>query len=182
MAKPPPLDAALRAKFAAAREADAAAELNEPRARHAYFDDRHGRVVVELKSGDAFAFQPELVPELAGLAPDELAAVQPSPDGEGLYWHGHDVHLETAGVLAAMLGPAMFRAFAAAGGRATSERKAAAARANGAKGGRPRKDAVHRYRPDPGFGILKVAEVRQPRPDGDPGGPPSRPADGTGAE
>lgn len=182
MAKPPPLDAALRARFAAAREADADAELNEPRAKHAYYDDRRGRIVVELKSGDAFAFQPELVPELAGVAPDELAAVQPSPDGEGLYWDDLDVHLETAGVLAAMLGPAMFRAFAAAGGRATSERKAAAARANGAKGGRPRKDGVHRYQPDPHFGILKVAEVRQPRPGDEPGTPPAQPSAGPEAE
>jgi len=163
MAKPPPLNDALRAKFAAARKADAEADATEPRARRAWYDIRNERIVVELKSGDAFAFRPDAYPELAGRTDDELDAVTPSPDGEGLYWEALDVHLETAGVLANLLGPAMFRAFASIGGRATSERKAAAARANGARGGRPRKQPLE-YRPDPNFGVMKVAEVRQPFP------------------
>jgi hypothetical protein len=60
----------------------------------------------------------------------------------------------------------MFRAFASVGGKARTERKAAAARANGAKGGRPRKQPSQlpegfRYNLDPNFGMMKVAEVRQ---------------------
>jgi hypothetical protein len=139
MAKqPPPLDNALRAQFAAAREADRIADLTEPRARDAFYDESTGRIVVELKLGGAFAFPPAMFPELQDRTPQELARVEPSPSGEGLHWDEIDVHIETAGVLVALLGPSMFRAFASVGGKTRTERKAAAARANGAKGGRPR--------------------------------------------
>jgi len=136
--RPPPLDDALRAQFAAAREADALADLTEPRAREVFYDERTGRIVVELKLGGAFAFPPDMYPELAARTPQELARVESSPSGEGLCWDEIDVHIETAGVLVDLLGPSMFRAFASVGGKSRSERKAAAARANGARGGRPR--------------------------------------------
>jgi Protein of unknown function (DUF2442) len=163
-----------------AREADRIADLTEPRARDAYYDIRTGRIVVELKTGGAFAFPPSLLPELRDRAPADLARVQVSPSGEGIYWDELDLHIETAGVLVEMLGPSMFRAFASVGGRARTERKAAAARANGAKGGRPRKqpDQGVRYRPDPNLGVMKVAEVyHPPRPRTNPGAS-SHPASG----
>jgi hypothetical protein len=103
-----------------------------------FYDDRTGRIVVELKLGGAFAFPPAMYPELVDRTPQELARVEPSPSGEGLCWDEIDVHIETAGVLVDLLGPSMFRAFASVGGKTRSERKAAAARANGARGGRPR--------------------------------------------
>ncbi|HEU4885908.1 MAG TPA: DUF2442 domain-containing protein [Longimicrobium sp.] len=139
MAELPPLDDAMRARFAAAREADRIADLTEPRARDAYYDPATGRIVVELKLGGAFAFAPEMYSELAGRSPAQLAAVQPAVGGEGLEWEDLDVHIAVAGVLVRMLGPALPRAFAQKGGSSTSEAKAAAARANGARGGRPRK-------------------------------------------
>lgn len=163
MAEIPPLDDALRARFAAAREAERTADLTEPRAREAYYDAGTGRIVVELKLGGAFAFPVQLYPELAGRSPEQLAAVQPAFGGEALEWEDIDVHIGVAGVLVRMLGPALPRAFAQRGGASTSDRKAAAARANGARGGRPRKQPGE-YRPDPNFGVMKVAEVRQPLP------------------
>jgi hypothetical protein len=165
MGKVPPLDDAMRARFAAAREAERQADLTEPRAREAYYDAGTGRIVVELKLGGAFAFKPDLYRELAGRSAAELAQVQPCFGGEALEWEELDVHIGIAGVLVKLLGPAMTRAFAQKGGASTSERKAAAARANGARGGRPRK------RPEPGwpavqpgYGVIHAREQRVDQP------------------
>jgi hypothetical protein len=168
MTEPRLSEAELLRQIEAARESDRIADLTEPRAREVFYDESTGRIVVELKLGCSFAFPPSMYPELEGRTPQELARVEPSPSGEGLHWDEIDVHLSTASVLVAILGPSMFRAFASVGGRATSERKAAAARANGARGGRPRKQPPpspepegFRYRPNPSSGLMQLAEVRQ---------------------
>ncbi len=165
MDEPQLSDEELLAQFHAAVAADAAADRTEPRAKEVFYDPLRGRIVVELRTGGAFAFPPALYPELAGRTPDELARVQASPSGEGLCWDDLDVHLETAGVLVRMLGPSMSRAFAARGGRSTSERKAAAARENGRRGGRPRRGG---YAAPPGYGNLSLREApREPEDDGE---------------
>lgn len=160
MAKqPPPLDGALRAKFAAAREADAEADSTEPRARDAWYSPIDGLVHVSLKNGTRFSFPPSFLPELEGATEHDLMRIEVSPSGDAIYLDELDEHVATAGILVKMLGPSMFRAFASIGGAAKSERKAAAARANGARGGRPRKTPKPgEYRPDPSFGQAKVAE------------------------
>lgn len=165
MAELPPLDDAMRARFAAARDADRIADLTEPRARGAYYDPDTGRIVVELKLGGAFAFQPDMFPELQGRSPEELARVLPSSSGEAVEWEDLDVQIAVAGVLVQLLGPAMTRAFAQRGGSATSERKAAAARANGARGGRPRKQRESGWTASPaGYGVMQLRETRQEKP------------------
>lgn len=165
MAELPPLDDALRAQFAAAREAERIADLTEPRAREAYYDPATGRIVVELKLGGAFAFPPELYRELARRSPEQLAGVQPAFGGEALEWEDLDVHIGVAGVLIRLLGAAMPRAFAQKGGSSTSERKAAAARANGAKGGRPRSKPSQQ----PGESAAPPVPVQRQQASGRPG-------------
>jgi hypothetical protein len=131
-------DEEILAQLAAAREAELAADRTEPRARTAWYDERRGRIVVELKSGAAFAIPVGHLDELDGADAATLAEVEPISGGEGLAWEALDVHISVPGILASMLGPELVRAFARRGGSATSERKAAAARENGRKGGRPR--------------------------------------------
>jgi hypothetical protein len=143
----------------AAREAERTAELTEPRAREAYYDAATGRIVVELKLGGAFAFPPDMFSELVGRPAEQLAAVRPCFGGEALEWEDLDVHIGVAGVLVRMLGPALPRAFAQKGGSSTSERKAAAARANGARGGRPRKRQEPFRFPQPQAGALMARET-----------------------
>jgi hypothetical protein len=162
MAEPPRLtEAEILVQFEAAREAERIADQTEPRARAVRYDEDAGRIVVELKSGGAFAFPPDQFEELAGRPAEDLRAVEPSPSGEGLEWEALDVHISVPGILAHMLGPELVRAFAARGGRSTSDKKAAAARANGRKGGRPRGGA---YRALPGSGDLTVREEKREAP------------------
>jgi hypothetical protein len=56
--------------------------------------------------------------------------------GYGLHWEALDVDLSIPGLIAGIFGTRSYMARRA--GQATSPAKAAAARANGAKGGRPR--------------------------------------------
>jgi hypothetical protein len=152
-------DAELLAQYERALESERVADRTEPRARSARYDRESGRIVVELKSGAAFAVPAALLPELGGAPPAALEGVEPVSGGEGIAWEALDVHVSVPGLLAAMLGPELVRAFARRGGSSTSERKAAAARANGRRGGRPRRSGYH---VEPGYGTLMVRE--EPRP------------------
>jgi hypothetical protein len=72
--------------------------------------------------------------------PAELAEIEISPLGTGLHWPLLNADLAVEGLLAGVFGSrAWMRQHAARVGRATSPQKALAARAYGAKGGRPRK-------------------------------------------
>jgi hypothetical protein len=106
----------------------------------ARYDARKKRVVVELVNGSSFAFPPTLAQGLADARPSDLAEIEISPLGTGLHWPRLDADLTVEGLLAGVFGSrAWVRQHAARAGRATSPQKTQAARANGAKGGRPRK-------------------------------------------
>lgn len=113
--------------------------LKEPQARSARYDGKTGRIVVDLTNGAQFAFPPALAQGLAGAKKSALRDIVVSPAGTGLHWPQLDADLTVPGLLAGMLGSKMWmRELASKGGKSVSRRKAAAARANGAKGGRPR--------------------------------------------
>lgn len=139
MALPTRTDEAFRAEYEAAVEAERIADLTEPRAKSAHYDPETRRIVVELKLGSAIAFPTSLYPDLDRLTPEQLATMELDPGGEALLWEEYDVGYEVAGIIVDILGDAMLRAFASRGGSSRSERKAAAARQNGRKGGRPKK-------------------------------------------
>lgn len=123
----------------AAAERGRIARLTEPRAANARYDRDAGRVIVELTNGCVFAFPPRLAQGLEVATDDQLASVEILGSGYGLHWEALDVDLSIPGLLAGLFGTRAFMARNA--GRATSPAKAAAARSNGAKGGRPRKSA-----------------------------------------
>jgi hypothetical protein len=125
------------AQIAAARERGRIVMETQPRAASARYDARTNRIVVELLNGATFAFPPRLVQGLENGSPQQLAQVEISPLGLALHWETLDVDFSVAGLLNGIFGTAKWLAGRA--GRATSPAKAAAARANGAKGGRPRK-------------------------------------------
>ena len=127
------------AQIDAAAERRRIARLTEPRAANARYDRDAGRVIVELTNGCVFAFPPRLAQGLEVATDDQLASVEILGSGYGLQWEALDVDLSIPGLLAGLF---VTRAFMARNaGRAKSPAKAAAARSNGAKGGRPRKSA-----------------------------------------
>lgn len=114
---------------------------SEPRATRARCDRKTGRVLVELTNGCRFAFPARRAEGLDGASEDELAEVAILGLGLGLHWERLDVDLSVPRLLAGLFGRKawMDRERAAHAGSATLPAKAAAARRNGAKGGRPRK-------------------------------------------
>jgi len=111
----------------------------EPRAASVRYDRQLDRMVVDLTNGCTFAFPPRLAQGLEQATPDQLADVEILGKGYGLHWESVDVDLSIPGLMAGIFGTKSYMARHA--GQATSPAKAAAARANGAKGGRPRKSA-----------------------------------------
>ena len=112
-----------------------------PKAIHARYDRRVSRVIVGLDNGLELAFPPRLAQGLEHATPADLAIIEISPLGDGLHWPAIDADLYVPGLLQGVFGSKswMARHLVAAGGRARSGAKVAAARENGRKGGRPRK-------------------------------------------
>lgn len=129
-------------QIAAARAHETRERKHGRRAVAASYDRRTGRVMVELTSGFVFGFPACAVPALATASPNVLAAVAVTPGGSGLHWEALDVDLSVPGLLLSSVGQSdKVRELARLAGQVTSPAKAAAARVNGAKGGRPRKAA-----------------------------------------
>ena len=125
--------AAANARYRALRE-------TTPFAVAARYDRRANRIIVDLTNGATFAFPPHLVQRLQDAQPDHLAEVEVIGGGYGLHWETLDEDLTVPGLLGGIFGTRRWMAHLA--GKSTSPAKASAARANGSKGGRPRKQAA----------------------------------------
>lgn len=115
----------------------------EPRATAAHYDQATGRVAVDLVNGCSYAFPAALVQDLQGASPDDLANVEVDGLGFNLHFPALDADLYVPALVSGIFGTRawMTRELGRAGGRKTSAAKTLAARANGAKGRRPRKVA-----------------------------------------
>jgi hypothetical protein len=132
-------DAQLKAAEARGREM----LETEPRALGAHYDQATGRVVLDLANGCTYAFPAQLVQDLQGASHDDLAGVVVDGVGFNLHWPALDADLYVPALVSGIFGTRawMTRELARIAGRTPSLAKAAAARSNGAKGGRPRKHA-----------------------------------------
>ncbi len=97
---------------------------------------------LELRNGASVTIPIGEIEELAGKPAAELAKVQVDPLGEGLLWPSLDVGISAPGLLEDFFGYLTHSKIARAGGRRSTPAKAAAARANGKKGGRKRRIRV----------------------------------------
>ena len=115
----------------------------QPRAVSARYDRHDSRTVVTLSNGLDLGVPVRLVQGLAGAKASDLAAVEVTPTGLGLHWPRLDADLYLPPLLWGLFGTRRWMAglFGKTGGSATSSAKKAAARVNGRRGGRPRKEA-----------------------------------------
>lgn len=109
----------------------------------ARYDRRTARIVINLSTGVQVAFPTRLTEGLAHASPEDLAEIEISPAGLGLHWPKLDADVYVPALLQGVFGSKRWMAaqLGGAGGKARSRAKAAAARENGRKGGRPRKVA-----------------------------------------
>lgn len=122
-------------------EARTTAQRQAGYAISAHYDRRTSRIVVDLNTGVQVAFPTNLAEGLAGASPQDLAEIEISPAGLGLHWPKIDADLFVPALLQGVFGSTRWMAaqLGMAGGKVRTEAKAAAARKNGRKGGRPRR-------------------------------------------
>jgi hypothetical protein len=114
--------------------------IAEPQAQRVGYDRNTSQLVVELNNGVTFLVPTNLLQGLAGAAPEDLEQVSLGPRGASLHWEKIEVDFSLAGLIVGILGTRAWMAeLGKRGGRAKTEAKAAAAQANGKKGGRPEK-------------------------------------------
>jgi hypothetical protein len=135
---------AKRDEFTAATRRGGARRAGEPIAIAARYDRRRSRIIVSLDTGLELAFPPHIAQGLEKAKPADLTDIEISPSGFGLHFPKLDAHLYLPALMQGVFGSKSWMAaqLGAAGGATRSPAKAAAARANGKRGGRPRKVAA----------------------------------------
>jgi hypothetical protein len=125
----------MHAQIARARARDARERKTGLRAVSARYDRRRSRIVLELATGYLFGVPVSALPHLEDATPAQLGEVEVSPEGGGLRFPSIDADYSVPGLILALTA----REIGRNGGTVKSAAKTRAARANGAKGGRPRK-------------------------------------------
>ncbi len=105
----------------------------------ARFDKRSGRLIVELNTGVELAVPVRLVQEIATAPADALSEIEITTTGLGLHWPRLDADVYVPGLMQGIFGTKQWMAqhLGSRGEASRTEAKAAAARADGRKGGRP---------------------------------------------
>ncbi len=136
-------DAQIIAQGAAAAKRERADRAAGLRAQAVWYDHASGYIMMMLTNDRLFGVLPHHIPALARATPAQLATVTLSPSGSGLHWDTLDVALSVPGLLLETLGKSeIAKAWAKQVGQIKSPARAKASRANGAKGGRPKKTQV----------------------------------------
>lgn len=104
----------------------------------ARFDRESERIVVDFANGATFLVPAGALEGLEHATLDELAEVELLGE-TGLHWERLDVDYTIQGLMAGIFGSRAFLEAQRRGGQSRSPAKIAASRANGAKGGRPKK-------------------------------------------
>lgn len=102
------------------------------------FDEASERIIVDFTNGAAFMVPARSIQGLEDASVQQLHEVELLGE-TGLHWESLDVDYTIAGLMRGVFGNARFMDAQRRGGQSRSEAKIAASRANGLRGGRPRK-------------------------------------------
>lgn len=130
--------AEILAQIPAARTRGAQERKAGLRATSARYDRRGARLVLELTNGFLFGIPVATLPRLAQATATQLADIELSPEGGALHFDALDADYSVPGLVLSVTAREVGRQ----GGLVRSAAKTRAAKANGAKGGRPRKVPV----------------------------------------
>ena len=134
------LTAKERERYARARARGEARLHDASAVVEAHYDPDGDFIDLKFGGGGSMAIPRTAVPGLQRASASRLASVVVSPAGDALSWPALDVDVYVSGLVERAFGSRLFAASTGRrGGRTRSKAKAAAAKANGAKGGRPRK-------------------------------------------
>lgn len=126
--------------YSEAVERGAAERAGRPVPVSVRYERSSGRIVVEFGNGTAFLVPAGLLQGLENAEPEALANVELLGE-TGLHWPALDVDFTIEGLMQGVFGTARFMEASRRGGQSRSPAKAAAARLNGQRGGRPRKSS-----------------------------------------
>ncbi|MDS3860544.1 DUF2442 domain-containing protein [Thermosynechococcaceae cyanobacterium BACA0444] len=87
-----------------ARKMDEVLEKREPRAKRAWFNPVDKTIEIELKTGVRASFPVHLLQGLQGATSEQLAEVEISPSGYGLYWESLDADLVVPTLMSQIFG------------------------------------------------------------------------------
>jgi hypothetical protein len=129
-----------RERYARARARGLARAQDPSAVVNARYDPDRDLIDLTFGGGGSMAIPRKIVPGLERASLSKLESVVVSPAGDALSWPSLDVDVYVPGLVERAFGTRLFAASTGRrGGRRRSKAKAAAAKANGAKGGRPRK-------------------------------------------
>lgn len=133
---PPATEDELRNAVAAGRRRRAV----ERRAASVRYDADRDAIEIELTDGAAVRLPRAMVEEFRDVSPADMTAVLVSPGGYGIKLDKHDINIGVHGLIGVLATAGdMGASRGKLGGAVRSKVKSISARANGAKGGRPRK-------------------------------------------
>ena len=129
-----------RDRFARARARGQARTQDPSGVVDAVYDADRDTVNLTFRSGGSMTIPRRIIPGLDRVPRAARGAISVSPAGDALSWRSVDVDVFVPGLVERAFGTRLFAAATGQrGGRRRSKTKAAAAKMNGAKGGRPRK-------------------------------------------
>ncbi len=114
--------------------------VDEPRVREVDYRAGLDLFILKISTGERLVLQREMLEGLQDASRRQLANVEVLGNGTGLHWPELNVDHYVPGLLRHVYGTKRWMAtLGRRGGAATSQAKVKAARANGLKGGRPKK-------------------------------------------